>query len=121
MAEYLPYGGTAGWSGTTTSKERAVHNVVHKRENSNQALAMTLLKQSSNGLTWKELAIETGWHHGTASGVLSVLHKGEFIVRSTNVRNRCKVYYHKSKTEGVVAEAHGRQKLCPHCGNDINA
>ena len=121
MAEYLPYGGTAGWSNTTTSKERAIHNVVHKRENSNQALAMTLLKQSNDGLTWKELAIETGWHHGTASGVLSVLHKGEFIVRSTTVRNRCKVYYHKTKTQSVVAEAHGRVKLCPHCGNDINA
>jgi len=118
---YLPYDGTAGWSGSTTSKVRAKDNVIRKREDSNQALTIALLKRADDGLTWKELAAYNSWHHGTASGVLSVLHKGGLIVRGTNVRNRCKVYYHISKAINVVAESHGRIKLCPHCGNDINA
>jgi hypothetical protein len=48
-------------------------------------------------MTWKELAVETGWHHGTASGVLSVLHicKEGAIVRTYTTRNRCKVYVHQ--------------------------
>jgi DNA-binding MarR family transcriptional regulator len=118
---YLPYNGTAGWSGSSTSKVRAKDNVIRKRENSNQALALALLKRADDGLTWKELAAYNSWHHGTASGVLSVLHKVGFIIRGTNVRNKCKVYYHLTKATNVVAESHGRTKLCPHCGNDINA
>lgn len=118
---FVPYKGTAGWSGTDTSKARAQDNLRSGREENNQHRALSILKMSPAGKTWKELATITGWHHGTASGVLSVLHKGDKIVRSTAIRDRCKVYFHPDNAQFVVAEMHGRARLCKHCGNDINA
>jgi len=126
MAEYVPYRpykGTAGWSGTDTSKARAVDNITSGREENNQQKALHLLKHMGKlGLTWKELAQETGWHHGTASGVLSVLHLSGAIVRTYTTRNRCKIYVHQNFKDEVKVEPYKkREKLCPHCGNDINA
>ena len=126
MAEYVPYRpykGTAGWSGTDTSKARAVLNSVSGQEANNQARALSYLKLAGvQGMTWKELAEGTGWHHGTASGVLSVLHQSGAIVRAIKARNRCKIYVHQNYKDEVVHEVYKkREKLCPHCGNDINA
>ena len=126
MAEYVPYRpykGTAGWSGTDTSKARAINNITSGRELNNQQLALHLLKQAgTNGLTWKELSQATEMHHGTASGVLSVLHQSGAIVRAIKARNRCKIYVHQDYKDQVVHEVYKkREKLCPHCGNDINA
>lgn len=126
MAEYVPYRpykGTAGWSGTDTSKARAVLNSVSGQEANNQARALSYLKLAGvQGMTWKELAESTGWHHGTASGVLSVLHQSGAIVRAIKARNRCKIYVHQNYKDEVVHEVYKkREKLCPHCGNDINA
>jgi hypothetical protein len=127
MAEYVPYRpykGTAGWSGTDTSKARAIHNLESGKELNNQQKALVILKAALlRGVTWKELADLIGVHHGTASGVLSVLHKSGAIVRTIKVRNGCKVYVHQDYKESV--EKHEvyskKEKLCPHCGNDINA
>jgi hypothetical protein len=119
---YVPYKGTAGWSGSDTSKARAVDNVKSGKEINQQQKALAYLKQHVHGLTWKEFAELAMVHHGTASGVLSVLHKAGTIVRSTEVRLGCKVYYHPDNAKNVVAELHGRKHTyCPHCGNDINA
>lgn len=120
---YVPYNGTAGWSGTDTSQQRALDNIHSGRELNNQELALLLLKKAgANGLTWKELATATGWHHGTTSGVLSVLHQSGAIVRTVKVRNRCKIYVHQNYKNQVMHEVYKkREKLCPHCGNDINA
>ena len=80
---YVPYDGTAGWSGTDTSEQRALDNLYSGRELNNQQLVLKYLRSRNDyGITWKELAIETGWHHGTASGVLSVLHQSGAIVRT---------------------------------------
>ena len=126
MADYVPYRpykGTAGWSGTDTSKARAIDNISSGREENNQARTLSYLKLSGvHGMTWKELAEGTGWHHGTASGVLSVLHKSGAIVRTVKVRNRCKIYVHQNFKDEVLHEVYKvKEKLCPHCGNDINA
>ena len=120
---YVPYNGTAGWSGTDTSEQRALDNLYSGRELNNQQLALKYLKSRNNyGATWKELATETGWHHGTASGVLSVLHQSGAIVRTIKTRNRCKVYVHQDYKDQVIYEVYKkREKFCPHCGNDINA
>jgi predicted transcriptional regulator len=119
---YVPYNGTAGWSGTTTSKERALFNLRTGKEYNKQQKALALLKDNPNGLTWKEFAEQTDVHHGTASGVLSVLHKTGAIIRSTRVRNGCKVYYGIQYTDEIGNESYRKkEKLCPHCGNDINA
>lgn len=126
MAEYVPYRpykGTAGWSGTDTSQARAIDNIASGREENHQVLALKYLKsQGVNGATWKELAVVTGWHHGTTSGVLSVLHQSGAIVRAIKARNRCKIYVHQDYKNSIMHEVYKkREKLCPHCGNDINA
>lgn len=120
---YVPYNGTAGWSGTDTSEQRALDNLYSGRELNNQQIALAYLKsKGTNGATWKELATETGWHHGTSSGVLSVLHQSGAIVRTIKTRNRCKIYVHQNFKDQVMYEEYKRkQKLCPHCGHDINA
>jgi hypothetical protein len=120
---YVPYNGTAGWSGTDTSQQRALDNIHSGRELNNQQLALSILKsRGTEGATWKEIATETGWHHGTCSGILSVLHQSGAIVRTFTVRNRCKVYVHQNYKQEVRSEEYKkREKFCPHCGNDINA
>jgi len=120
---YVPYNGTAGWSGTDTSEQRALNNIQSGRELNNQQKALHLLKHMGKlGLTWKELSELTNMHHGTASGVLSVLHKSGAILRTTRVRNRCKIYMDIMFTDKVMHELYiEKKKLCPHCGNDINA
>jgi hypothetical protein len=120
---FVPYNGTAGWSGTDTSEQRALDNLHSGRELNNQQKALKFLKMKGlEGSTWKELAMATDWHHGTASGVLSVLHKEGAIVRTIKVRHRCKVYVHQDFKDQVIHDKFKkREKFCPHCGNDINA
>ena len=119
---YVPYNGTAGWSGTDTSKERALHNLRTGKEYNNQEKALVLLKQVGNaGLTWKEFGIAAEVHHGTASGVLSVLHKSGAILRTTRIRNGCKVYMHIMFTDKIEHEVYVQKtRTCPHCGLDTN-
>ena len=116
---YVPYNGTAGWSGTDTSQERAMYNLRTGKEYNNQQKALALLKQSgSHGVTWKELASIAEVHHGTASGVLSVLHKSGAILRTTRVRDRCKVYMSIEFTDKVKHELYvNKKKSCPNCGH----
>jgi hypothetical protein len=117
---YVPYNGTAGWSGTDTSQERAMYNLRTGKEYNNQQKALALLKQYSKyGLTWKELSEKTGMHHGTASGVLSVLHKSGVIIRGKGlVRNRCKLYFDISLADEVRNEPYiEKKKSCPNCGH----
>ena len=120
---YVPYNGTAGWSGTDTSQQRAVDNIHSGKELNNQEFALFILKSRGiHGATWKEIATHTGWHHGTASGVLSVLHQSGAIVRLYSARNRCKIYVHQDFKDDVKYSTYKKpERFCPHCGNDINS
>ena len=117
---YVPYAGTAGWSGTDTSQERAMYNLRTGREYNNQQKALALIKASKKlGFTWKELSDYTGMHHGTATGVLAVLYKSGAILRTKQVRNRCRVYVDIAYTDEVEHVPYKeKEKLCPHCGLD---
>ena len=116
----LPYNGTSGHSGTNTSKERALSADRSGKTALRQAQALNLLSQRKmSGLTWKELSDITGLHHGTASGVLSVLHKTGRRARLTESRDGCKVYVDVACIEGRVIESQGRKKCCPHCGGNL--
>ena len=117
----LPYAGTSGWSGTDTSKDRAISNDVVGKTARNQQDTLKLLSNAGeSGLTWKELSERTGWHHGTSSGVLSVLHKDERIYRLTESRNRCRVYVYPDYLNGREHDMQGRKpKECPNCGHHL--
>ena len=105
----LPYNGTSGWSGTDTSKARAVTADTDGTTRHRQAQTMVaLIEAGVTGLTWKELAELQGWHHGQASGVLSVLHHAGAIARLTESRNRCKVYVDIDWVQGRNVEQIGR-------------
>jgi hypothetical protein len=83
-------------------------------------MTATLSVLSSNyfGRTWKELADIQSWHHGQASGVLSVLHKEGLIARLIEKRNRCAVYVMPEYVNGrAIAER--KIKSCKHCGGAL--
>lgn len=112
----LPYAGTSGWSGSETSRQRAREQDSSGATLSRQKIVLELLDGcGAAGMTWKELAEQTGWHHGSASGVLSVLHKGDLIERLLTKRNRCAIYvsphyvYMRLTAKRVI-------KKCKHCG-----
>jgi DNA-binding MarR family transcriptional regulator len=116
----LPYSGTSGHSGTDTSKARALNADRSGKTALRQAQTLNLLAQRKLvGITWKELSEITGLHHGTASGVLSVLHKAGRIARLKESRDGCKVYVDVACIEGRVIEKQGRKKCCPHCGGNL--
>jgi len=89
----LPYAGTSGYSGTDTSERRARVEDTDGTTTARQSETLRRLKAAgSDGMTWHDLADALGWHHGQASGVLSVLHRAGLIARLSASRNRCKIY-----------------------------
>ena len=88
-----PYAGTSGWSGSTTSKERAERQdkdgTTSKRQ---QAVLVALADLREKGATWIELGTLLGLHHGSISGVLSNLHREGFLCRLKARRGRCQIY-----------------------------
>jgi DNA-binding MarR family transcriptional regulator len=75
-----PYAGTMGWDGSGAT-------------NLNQSLTLNHVRaQGERGLTWFELAEIMNWHHGTASGQLSVLDKVGLLRRLKEKRGRSSVY-----------------------------
>ena len=93
----LPYGGdsnpNSGFAGSETSRARAREADLSGLTGARQRETIRLLtSRGGRGITWKELADLTGWHHGTCSGALSNLHKVGRIARLSEKRLRCKVY-----------------------------
>ena len=114
----LPYNGTSGWSGTDTSKERAVNADKSGETSKRQREAIAALDRAYlTGLTWKELSALAGLHHGQASGVLSVLHKANKIARLTETRDKCRVYVHLDHVGDRETDSQGRKHKCPECGH----
>lgn len=115
----LPYAGTSGWSGTDTSRERAVTADTSGDTSERQKYVIQMLNcRGRSGITWKELANITGWHHGQASGILSVLHKDGRISRLLDRRARCRIYVHPSHIGDRLTDSQGRKpKPCPNCGH----
>ena len=111
-----PYAGTSGWSGSETSKERAGKADKDGTTFLRQKVTLDYIKYyESYGVTWKELSDLTGWHHGSASGVLSVLHKEGYIVRLKDRRNRCAIYVHPVYLQGRET-VERKVKTCKNCG-----
>lgn len=91
----LPYSGTSGWSGTSTSKNRAKYLDSSGITAHNQLLTIKALhKRKGRGLTVHELRNILSSHHGSRSGILSALHRDGYIARLTETRGGCFVYVH---------------------------
>lgn len=114
----LPYNGSSGHSGTDTSKERADQQDKTGKTKNMQLTTLELLRQRTFiGITWHELARELNIHHGTASGVLSNLHKGGLIVRLAMRRGRSKIYVLPEWIEyRAIDEIRVKTHECPNCG-----
>lgn len=114
-----PYAGTSGWSGSETSRDRAMVEDQNGTTSARQYKALNLIRQQQfNGLTWKELSEITGWHHGSASGVLSVLHKEGLIYRLIEKRNRCAIYIYPLYSQNRTLSER-KIKNCKHCGGEL--
>lgn len=107
----LPYGGTSGWSGSTTSRQRALRDDTSGATEDRQQQTLAALESAGErGLTYQELGSTFGWHHGKSSGVLSVLHKeGEIARLADERRNRCAVYVARRHVNARPVAAHGRK------------
>ena len=114
-----PYAGTSGWSGSDTSKERAIREDADGTTTKRQEETMCALFDSGlTGITWSELANLYGWHHGQASGVLSVLHKEGHIVRLKARRNKSAIYVLGNYVNGrEISER--KVKTCGNCGHEL--
>lgn len=124
-APETPYAGTSGWSGSDTSRERAQaedgDGTTHVRQ---KRLLTYLAVCGAHGATWKDLSFATSWHHGQASGALSVLHKTGHIARLTERRDRCAVYVLPQFVQGRETAEHGRKARevnCPSCSHAFSA
>lgn len=114
-----PYAGTSGWSGSESSRERAVQEDANGTTQGRQSLTLRIVNGTKTyGITWKELSEETGWHHGQASGVLSVLHKEGLIERLAERRNKCAIYIGLNSVNGRKTSIR-QAKTCKHCGGDL--
>lgn len=105
----LPYAGTSGWAGTDTSKERAVTADTSGKTSKRQSEVLAAVESmGTEGVTVAELRECNGYHHGSASNVLSVLHKVGKLERLVEKRNKCHVYVHPSFVDGRDTQPHGR-------------
>jgi hypothetical protein len=78
------YNGTQGYVQVDTSIERLTPNL--------ESVMVAINERDLQGMTWKELALYKGWHHGQASGALSNLHKLGYVFTTSEKRNGCHVY-----------------------------
>lgn len=119
----LPYNGSSGHSGTDTSKERADELDKSGKTKDLQLKALNLAdKNNVHGVTWSEVAKALNIHHGSASCVLSVLHKAGELVRLNERRGRSKVYVLPQWIDGRETETRKVKTLiCPCCSHEWEA
>lgn len=103
-----PYNGTSGWSGTDTSRARAIEDdrTGLTRERHQQGMVF-MTSINSHGYTWGELSDETGWHHGVVSGFLTRAHRIGDVARLEETRGsgkQSKVYVHRDFVHGRPTE-----------------
>ena len=89
-----PYAGTGGWSGSETSRDRAIREANSGELTKRQHDALTVLAEHPDGLVWSDLADILKLHHGQISSVLSNLHHAGVIFQTLTPRNRCLPYVH---------------------------
>lgn len=89
-----PYAGTSGWSGSTTSHDRAARRDGDGSTESLQRVLLAMVgSRGPRGVTVAEARRALpSVHHGSISGALSNLHKAERIACLTERRGSCHPY-----------------------------
>lgn len=106
----LPFGGTEGWSGSDTSRERAYRDATDGTASARQRSVLDHLSgRGSDGATWAEVADALYLHHGQASASLSSLHLEGRIARLKERRQRSQIY--------VLPEYVGDREVAPYRPN----
>lgn len=107
----LPYAGTSGWSGSTTSLDRAIDQDETGKTLNHQLRVIEILDAlGPYGGTWTELSAKMDAHHGIVTGALSNLHKAGKIARLRNRRGRCEIYVRPEFVEGRLTAEHKGNK-----------
>lgn len=102
-----PYAGTSGWSGSTSSRDRAVQDDTSGVTSERQLKVLEMLEEAgADGLTWNEISDVTGEHHGKVSNALSVLHMKRYISRLTERRNNSQIYVRHHYVQGRETAPH---------------
>lgn len=106
--DWEPYAdGTSGHSG-----DASLDAEPQRRRNIDRAMRL-VRRAGRQGITWRELAERTGWHHGQASGALSNLHRSGLAVRLAERRHRCGVYVAPEHVQGREQRPYGRKRRPP--------
>ncbi len=88
-----PYAGGTGSTGSAASHDRREREDESGISAYRQTQVLGALQDAgTTGLTWSELGERMGWHHGQATGALSVLHKDGAIAALTRRRKRSTIY-----------------------------
>lgn len=88
-----PYAGGTGSTGSGASHDRREREDEHGVSAYRQEQIIGALRAAgTTGLTWSELGTLMGWHHGQATGALSVLHKEREIEALDSRRKRSTIY-----------------------------
>jgi hypothetical protein len=104
-----PYAGTIGWSGTETSRQRAITEVANGKARARQQAILThLAAQAALGATSHEVEKALGLHHGVVSGALSGMHKADRVALLTETRNGGAVYVLPQYVDGRDTQRQGR-------------
>jgi len=109
----LPYAGTSGWSGTDTSRDRAIRRDGDGSTANLQTRLVVLVAQTGpDGLTVADARrILYPDHHGSISGPLSNLHAVGRIARLEGRRDGCHPYVLPQYVHGRRTEQQGRDEM----------
>jgi len=107
---------SSGWSGSDTSRNRARVNDSTGITSKRQAETISAMRvRRYDGITTPELIDVLNFtndgkpvHHGSASGVLSNLHKTERVCRLVDTRFGCKIYVLPEYVYDRTTEKQGR-------------
>ncbi len=119
----MTYAGTAGHSGTDTSKAQAQDKPLQGRTQA--AVIRKMFLAGERGLTVYELRrlLLPNFHHGQISSALTNLHRAGLICRLAEKRGRAKVYVLPQWVGDRVTETSTVKPKppteCPHCGGAL--
>lgn len=78
-----------------------------------------LINARKDGVTVADVRRKLRIHHGTASGLLSALHREGVIMRLADKRGAYKIYVLPRYVGKRETERQGRAHTCPECGHEF--